>query len=83
MIHTWGGGYTLEEMCGMSISLIFAIASIPYVVTNEGDLRVTLPTGVVLVIPEGSEFTINSHETRLDSKTVVLDNARIFGDGFE
>lgn len=65
------------------INLLFAIASIPYVVTNEGDLRVTLPTGVVLTIPEGSEFTINRHDTFFDSRTVVLDNARIFGDGFE
>ena len=68
----------------MLIELMFMVATLPpYLVTNQGDLRVTTPEGVLITIPEGSEFTVNSHETRFDSKTVVLDNTRIFGDGFE
>lgn len=65
------------------INLLFAIASVPYLVTNEGDLRVTTPSGVLITIPEGSEFNTNSLSVRLDARVVTLDNARIFGDGFE
>jgi hypothetical protein len=55
----------------------------PYIVTTKGDIRVTTPNGTTITIPEGSTFRVNRHETRFDSRTVVLDNARIFGDGFE
>lgn len=67
----------------MSASLLFLSVVMPYIVTTKGDIRVTTPNGTTITIPEGSTFRINRHETRFDSRTVVLDNARIFGDGFE
>ena len=68
----------------MSFSLlVFLSVTMPYIVTNQGDLRVTTPSGVLITIPEGSTFQTNRLETRFDSRTMVLDNARIFGDSLE
>ena len=59
------------------------VATLPYLVTNQGDLRVETPTGVVITIPEGSTFNTNRLSIRLDAKVVTLDNVGIFKDGFE
>jgi hypothetical protein len=66
----------------MSISLVL-LASLPYVVINEGDLKVTTPGGMVIIIPEGSEFETNRLRVHLDGKVVTLDNILIFRDGYE
>lgn len=61
-----------------------ASASLPaYLVVNKGPLRVETPSGNILIIPEGSSFLVNSHETRLDLREVTLDNVGVFKDGFE
>jgi len=71
-------------MFGMLIELMFMAATLPpYLVTNQGDLRVTTPTGVLITIPEGSEWNTNNVNVRLDARVITLDNTRIFGDGFE
>ena len=68
----------------MLIELMFIVATLPpYLVTNQGDLRVTTPTGVLITIPEGSEWNTNNVNVRLDVRVITLDNTRIFGDGFE
>ena len=66
-------------------SLLFAatVALPPYLVINKGPLQVTTPSGQVIIIPEGSSFLVNSHETRFDVREVVLDNVGVFKDGFE
>lgn len=69
----------------MITSLLFAatVALPPYLVTNKGPLRVETPSGQVLIIPEGSSFLVNSHETMFDLREVTLDNVGVFKDGFE
>lgn len=70
-------------MLSTTLSLAAALALPPYFVVNKGPLRVETPSGQVLIIPEGSTFLVNSHETRLDLREVTLDNAGVFKDGFE
>jgi hypothetical protein len=68
----------------MSNLILTAVLSLPpYLVVNEGALQVETPSGQVLIIPEGSSFLVNSHETRLDLREVTLDNVGVFKDGFE
>lgn len=68
----------------ISSLLITATVSLPpYMVVNKGPLRLETPSGQVLIIPEGSSFLVNSHETRLDLREVTLDNVGVFKDGFE
>lgn len=75
---------TMCSTLSATLSLILASASLPpYLVTNKGPLRVETPSGQVLIIPEGSSFLVNSHETRLDLREMTLDNAGVFKDGFE
>jgi hypothetical protein len=66
----------------MSISFLL-LASLPYIVINEGDLKVTTPGGMVVIIPEGSEFETNRLRVHLDGKVVTLDNVLIFRDSYE
>ena len=67
----------------LSVTLSLLLNPVPYLVTNNGNLQVTTPTGVVITIPEGSEFNTNQLTFRLDAKVITLDNVRIFKDGFE
>ena len=68
----------------MSNLILTAVLSLPpYLVVNKGTLRVETPSGQVLIVPEGSSFLVNSHETRLDLREVTLDNVGVFKDGFE
>ena len=68
----------------MSNLILTAVLSLPpYLVVNKGTLLVETPSGQVLIIPDGSSFLVNSHETRLDLREVTLDNAGVFKDGFE
>ena len=68
----------------MSNLILTAVLSLPpYLVVNKGALRAETPSGQVLIIPEGSSFLVNSHETRLDLREVTLDNVGVFKDGFE
>ena len=71
-------------MLSATLNLLLASASLPpYLVVNKGTLQVTTPSGQVLIIPEGSSFLVNSHETRLDLRELTLDNVGVFKDGFE
>ena len=64
--------------------ILTAVLSLPpYLVVSKGTLQVETPSGQVLIIPEGSSFLVNSHETRLDLREVTLDNAGVFKDGFD
>ena len=75
---------TMCSTLSATLSLILASASLPaYLVVSKGTLRVETPSGQVLIIPEGSSFLVNSHETRFDVREVVLDNVGVFKDGFE
>ena len=67
----------------LSVTLSLLLNPVPYLVTNNGNLQVTTPTGVVITIPEGSEFNTNQLTFRLDAKVITLDNVSIFKDGFE
>jgi hypothetical protein len=67
----------------LSVTLSLLLNPVPYLVTNNGNLLVTTPTGVVITIPEGSEFNTNQLTFRLDAKVITLDNVSIFKDGFE
>jgi hypothetical protein len=69
-------------MHGMITSLVL-VASLSYIVINEGDLKVTTPGGMVIIIPEGSEFETNRLRVHLDGKVVTLDNVLIFRDSYE
>ena len=71
-------------MLSVTVNLLLLAATFPpYLVTNNGNLQVTTPTGVVITIPEGSEFNTNQLTFRLDAKVITLDNVSIFKDGFE
>ena len=70
-------------MLSTTLSLAAALALPPYLVVNKGPLRVETPSGQVLIIPEGSTFLVNSHETRFDVREVTLDNVGVFKDGFD
>lgn len=76
-------GHTSAMLISASLSLVAALSLPPYLVVNKGPLRVETPSGQVLIIPEGSSFLVNSHETRLDLREVILDNVGVFKDGFE
>lgn len=70
-------------MLSTTLSFVAVLSLPPYLVTNKGPLRVETLSGQVLIIPEGSSFLVNSHETRLDLREVTLDNVGVFKDGFE
>lgn len=66
-----------------SLVVLATVSLPPYLVINKGPLRVETPSGNILIIPEGSSFLVNSHETRLDLREATLDNVGVFKDGFE
>lgn len=66
-----------------SLVVLATVSLPPYLAVNKGSLRVETPSGQVLIIPEGSSFLVNSHETRLDLREVTLDNVGVFKDGFD
>lgn len=70
-------------MLSATLSLVAVLSLPPFLVINKGPLRVETPSGQVIIIPEGSTFLVNSHETRLDLREVTLDNVGVFKDGFE
>ncbi len=70
-------------MLSTTLSLVAVLSLPPYLVVNKGPLRVETPSGSILIIPEGSSFLVNSHETRFDLREVTLDNVGVFKDGFE
>lgn len=66
------------------ISLLLALATLPpFEAMNKGNLRVVTPEGVEIIVPENSRFEFNSFSYFPSARVLVLDNARIFGDGFE
>jgi len=66
-----------------SLVVLATVSLPPYLAVNKGPLRVETLSGQVLIIPEGSSFLVNSHETRLDLREVTLDNVGVFKDGFD
>lgn len=74
---------TLSLVAALSLPPTASAALPAYLVINKGPLRVETPSGQVIIVPEGSSFLVNSHETRLDLREVTLDNVGVFKDGFE